>query len=59
MNDSLQYVRPIMSLDAAQHKSTNKGTLSLATVKTGLNEIYTVAFAIGREHEGYHGWNYF
>jgi hypothetical protein len=56
MNDSLHYVKPIMSLDATHLKSGSKGVLYLATVKTGLNELYPVAIAIERANEGYDGW---
>jgi hypothetical protein len=55
MKESLRYVRPITSLDATHLKSSSKGTLYLATVKTGLNELYTVAIG----NEGYDGWNKF
>jgi transposase-like protein len=33
--------------------------MHLATVKTGCNEIYTVAFAIEKGNECYNGWNTF
>jgi hypothetical protein len=56
MNDSFHYVRLVMSLDAAHLKSKHKGTLYLATVKTGLNDIYTIAIVIDRANEGYEGW---
>jgi MULE transposase domain len=56
MNVSLQYVRPVLSLDATHLKSKHKGTLYLATVKTGLNDIYTIAIGIDRANEGYDGW---
>jgi hypothetical protein len=59
MNASLHYVRPVMLLDATHFKSSCKGTMHLATVKTGLNEIYTVAIAIARANEGYDGWHTF
>jgi MULE transposase domain len=59
MNHSLQFVRPVMSLDATHLKSKSKGTMYLATVKTGLKKIYTVAISIERANECYDGWNYF
>jgi hypothetical protein len=59
MNDSLRIVRPITNLDASHLKSKHKGTLYLATVKTGLNDIYTVAIGLERANEGYDGWNRF
>jgi hypothetical protein len=48
MNDSLRFVRPIMSLDAAHLKSFSKGQLYLAMVKTSLDELFTVAIDIER-----------
>jgi hypothetical protein len=51
MNDSLQYVRPVLSLDATHLKSQQKGTLYLVTVNTGLYDIY--AIAIGETHALY------
>jgi hypothetical protein len=59
MNDSQRYVQPITSVDASRLKSMNKGTLYLAMVKTGLNEIYTVTIGIERDNEGYDCWNNF
>jgi MULE transposase domain len=48
-----------MSLDATHLKSGSGGIMYLATVKTGCNKIYTVAFAIERGNECYDGWNTF
>jgi hypothetical protein len=59
MNASLQFARPVMSLDATHLKSYHNGTLYLATAKTGLNEIYTVAISIQRANECYDGWKMF
>jgi MULE transposase domain len=59
MNTSLRFVRPVMSLDATHLKSKYKGTLYAATVKTGLDEIYTVAFSIEKANECYDGWHSF
>jgi hypothetical protein len=52
MNASLRFVRPVMSLDATHLKSGHKGTMYLATVKTALNDIYTIAIAITRAKKG-------
>jgi hypothetical protein len=46
MKNTLKYVRPVMSLDAAHLKSKWGGTLYIASVKTGNDKIYPVAFAI-------------
>jgi hypothetical protein len=59
MNESLLYVQPVMSLDATHLKSKHKGVMYLSTVKTGLNEIYTVAISIELRNEGYDGWKLF
>jgi hypothetical protein len=59
MNHSLQFVRPVMSIDATHLKSKSKVTMYLAMVKTGLNEIYTAAISIERANKGYDGWHYF
>jgi transposase-like protein len=59
MNESLLYVCPVMSLDATHLKSKHKGVMYLSTVKTGLNEIYTVAISIEQRNEGYNVWKQF
>ena len=41
MNNKLRYARPIMSVDAAHLSTENKGTLYLACIKTGNDEIIT------------------
>jgi MULE transposase domain len=48
-----------MSLDATHLSSKAKGTMYIATVKTALNKIYTVAFSMERANECYDGWNSF
>jgi hypothetical protein len=45
----------VMSLDATHLKSKLKGAMYLSMVKTGLNEIYTVAISIEQRNEGYNG----
>jgi hypothetical protein len=55
MNASIRYVCPVVSLDAT-HLSSK---VYIATVKTALNEIYTVALSIERTNECYEGWNSF
>jgi Transposase, Mutator family len=59
MNVSLRYVRPVMSLNATHLKSGSGGLMYLSTVKTGCNEIYTVAFSIERGNKCYDGSNTF
>jgi MULE transposase domain len=48
-----------MSLDAMHLKCRHRGTFYLAFVKTGLNEIYTVAISIQRANECYNDWKMF
>jgi hypothetical protein len=59
MNDSLRFVHPVMLLDATHLKLSFKGTMYLATMKTGLIEIHMVAFEIKRANECYEDWNSF
>ena len=59
MKTTLWCVRPVMSLDAAHLKSQWKGTLYIASVKTGCEKIYPVAMAIARENENEAGWTWF
>jgi MULE transposase domain/Ulp1 protease family, C-terminal catalytic domain len=59
MNESLKTVRPIISLDAAHLKSKWAGTLYIASVKSALDNLYTIAFAILSGNEDYQGWVYF
>ena len=56
---SMRYVRPVLSLDAAHLNSRWKGTLYIASTKTACDEIYPVAFAIGRGNENVEGWKWF
>jgi hypothetical protein len=48
MNTRLHFLHPVISLDATHLKSSYRGFMYLATVMTGLNEIYTVAISIER-----------
>jgi hypothetical protein len=49
----------VFDLNETHLKSKHKGTMYSLTVKTGLNEIYTVASSIERRNEGYNGWKSF
>jgi hypothetical protein len=44
MDLSLRFVRPVMSLDATHLKCHHKGTLYLATVKTGKTKYITLPY---------------
>ncbi len=59
MNNKLKYVRPVISLDAAHLSSVEKGTLYLATIKSGNNEILPIAIAMTADNENYKGWKFF
>ena len=56
MNDSLKFVRPIISLDAAHLKSKYKGTLLVATVLSATNELYPLGFMITSGNEDLSSW---
>jgi hypothetical protein len=59
MNNKLRYVRPVMSLDAAHLSSDSKGTLYLATIKSGNDKIIIVAIGMTIDNENLRGWKYF
>ena len=60
MLDSLQYVRAVMSLDAAHMKTTGGGgTLYVASVKSATNDLYPVAISLMVEAENKEGWTWF
>jgi hypothetical protein len=56
MNESLQFVRPVVSLDAAHLKSAQKGTLYVASVLSGANEVYPIGFMIAAGNEDGATW---
>jgi hypothetical protein len=53
------FARPVMSLDACHLKSQWKGTLCAASVLTGMDNIYPVAFAVTKSNEDFLGWQRF
>jgi hypothetical protein len=59
MNSKLGHVRPVMSMDGAHIWSEWKGTLYIAIVMTGLNEIIPIAICITVDNENYEGWLFF
>jgi hypothetical protein len=59
MNNKLRYARPVMSINAAHLCEDNKGTLYLACIKSGNNEILPVAIGITEENENMSGWKFF
>ena len=56
MNESLQFVRPVVSLDGAHLKSAQKGTLYVASVLSGANEVYPIGFMIATGNEDGATW---
>ena len=56
MNRALKYIRPVVSLDAAHLKSVFKGTLYVASVLTGSNDIFPVGFMISAGIEDGKNW---
>ncbi len=46
MNESLKFVRPIISLDATHVKSKYKGTLLAATVLSATNKLYPLGYML-------------
>ena len=55
MNESLSYVPPVVSLDAAHLKGVHKGTLYVVSVLSGANDVYPIGFLISKGNEVFHG----
>jgi hypothetical protein len=56
MNRALRFVRPVVSLDAAHLRSRYKGTLYVASVLTGCNDIFPLGFMISAGNEDGDTW---
>jgi hypothetical protein len=56
VDEVLQFVRPIISLDAAHLRSKHKGTLFVASVLSGANEVYPIGFMISAGNEDLVTW---
>jgi hypothetical protein len=56
MNESLSYVHPVVSLDAAHLQGVHKGTLYVASVLSGANDVYPIGFIYDFKRE--QGWKY-
>ena len=56
MNAALKFVRPVISLDAAHLKSRYKGTMYVASVLSGANEVYPIGFLIASGNEDGKTW---
>ena len=51
MKDLLSFVRPVVSLDAAHLRSVHKGTLYVASILSGANEVYPIGGMISAGNE--------
>ena len=56
MNDALQFVRPVVSLDAAHLRSEWLGILYIASVLTGNNDVFPIRFMISSGNENRATW---
>ena len=56
MKDLLSFVRPVVSLDAAHLRSVHKGTLYVAFILSGANEVYPIGFMISAGNEDGPTW---
>ena len=56
MNRVLNYVRPVVSLDAAHLRSAHKGTLYVASVLSGNNDAFPIGFMISSGNEDRENW---
>ncbi len=56
MNMALKFARPVISLDAAHLKSSYKGTMYVASVLSGTNEVYPIGFMISSGNEDGETW---
>jgi Transposase, Mutator family len=57
MNNSLEFVRPVISLDAAHLRSEFKGTLYIASsTLTGANDAFLIGFMIAAGNEDRRTW---
>jgi hypothetical protein len=56
MNNALKFVRPVISLDAAHLRSEFKGTLYVASVLTGNNDVFPIGFMIAGGNEDRQTW---
>jgi hypothetical protein len=56
MNDTLQFVRPVVLLDAAHLRSEYKGTLYVASVLSGNNDVFPIGVLISSGNEDSATW---
>ena len=56
VNEVLKFVRPVISVDAAHLKSQYTGTLYIASVKSGHDDVYPLGFMISYANEDLRNW---
>ena len=56
INNSLKFVRPVISLDAAHLRSEFKGLLYIASTLTGANGVFPIGFMIATGNEDRRTW---
>ena len=56
INDALQFVRPVVSLDAAHLRSEYKGTLYVASALSGNNDVFPIGILIASGNEDQSTW---
>ena len=59
MNESLLCVRPVVSPDAVHLKGMHKGTMYVASVMSGANNVYPIGFMLARGNEDGSTWTKF
>ena len=59
INDVLKHVLPVISVDAAHLKSIYRGTMFIATVKSGNNDIYPIGLLFSSGNEDKRTWTKF
>ncbi|KAI2506926.1 MULE transposase domain [Fragilaria crotonensis] len=60
MDGILKFVRPVISLDAAHMKCADHvGTLYIASVLSGANEVYPIGFLLSSGNEDRETWTHF
>jgi hypothetical protein len=56
LNRALKYIRPVVLLNAAHLRSTYKGTLHVASVLTGCNDVFLIGFMLSAGNENGDTW---
>jgi hypothetical protein len=56
MNDALKFVRPVVLLDAAHLRSEYKGTLYIASVLSGNNDVFPIGVMMSSGNEDQATW---